>query len=175
MPERTEIEKYVRGLVSADITYRPLKSLGEKGVRRIDKKAEDLAGLLRKGEEKGNRIEARIEERPEEEKARTLNEGIDEFCKKYPPYGKILKGLIEEKRIERRNYLIYNIKEGYKLSEEDYIKILEEIGFNKREAASIYPHILAISERLGKAGENLERNILLKEQVKKSKARRKEK
>ncbi|MBI2046707.1 hypothetical protein HYT26_00890, partial [Candidatus Pacearchaeota archaeon] len=106
------------------------------------------------------------EEKPEEMKARTQNEGIDEFCKKYPQYGKILNGLIEEKRMGRCNYLVYRLKEGYKLSEEDYVKVIRDLGFDEREAAAIYSHILSYSERVGKAGESNERTILLKEQKK---------
>jgi hypothetical protein len=167
--ERTEVEKYVRWFIASDILYRTLKSLGEKGVRRLDKTATEISSLLRNESEIGDRIEAKIEELPEEEKARTINEGIDEFCKEYLEEGKKLKELIEEKRTERNNYLICRLKEGYKLAEEDYIRVLMDIGFGRREASAMYSHILSVSEKKGGADGNQERTILLKEQKSKKK------
>jgi len=163
MVERTEIEKFVRWLIASDILYRPLKSLGEKGIRRLDKTAKNIADLLKQEAEIGERVVVRIEER-EEAKARTLKEGIDKFSEKYPKHGEILKGLIKEERTKRNNYLIYGLKEKYKLAEEDYIQVMMDLGFTKREAAEIYPHILSISGRLEKASEHEEKSILLKEQ-----------
>jgi len=161
MVRRSELEKRVRGLIAADITYRVLKSLGEKGVRRLDKRAAEIVDLLGRGE-LNNRFYVRIE-RGLEEKARTMKEGINAFKKKYPSYGKILEGLIAEKRIERNKNLVYGLNEGYHLSEEDYIQIIMDLGFERREASAMYPHILAISERLEKADEQRERTILLSE------------
>jgi len=171
MPKRTEIEKYVRWMVASDILYRTLNNLGEKGIRRLDKTAKNIFDLLEKKEEIGSRVIARIEEL-DEMKARTTKEGINEFCKKYPKYGAILKELIEEKRLKRNKYLIYGLKSDYKLSEEDYIQVIMDLGFDKREASAIYPHILSYAQnkvKEGKAAENLERKILLKEQPKKKK------
>ena len=84
MTERTEVEKNVRLMIASDILYRPLKSLGEKGVRRIEKTAKSISALLKDGSETGERIFAKVEIKSEEEKARTINEGIKEFCSKYP-------------------------------------------------------------------------------------------
>jgi CRISPR/Cas system-associated protein endoribonuclease Cas2 len=162
MTERTEVEKNVRLLIASDILYRPLKSLGEKGVRRIEKTAKNISALLKDGSETGERIFAKIEVKSEEEKARTLNKGIEEFCKKYPKEGKILTGLIDEKRSQRNKYLTYGLMPDFKLGEEDYLSVMRDIGFERREASSIYPHVIAYSERLGKAYEQSERTILLK-------------
>jgi len=169
MAERTEIEKLVRWLIASDIVYRPLKSLGEKGVRRLDKTAGSIADLVQKKSEVGERVIARIEEKSEDEKARTVNEGIKEFRKKYPKYGDILKDIIDEKRSNRNKYLIYGLKQEYKLGEDDYLKVMEDLGFEKREASSMYPHIVSISERLKKANVYEERSILLKKQPSKKK------
>ena len=160
MVRRSELEKKVRGLIAADITYRVLKSLGEKGVRRLDKRAAEIVDLLDEGEEPNNRFYVRIEG-SQEEKARTMKEGINAFNKKYPRYGKILEGLIAEKRTKRNKNLVYGLNEGYNLSEEDYVQIMMDLGFERREASATYPHILAISERLEKADEQRERTILL--------------
>jgi hypothetical protein len=160
MPERTEIEKFVRWLISSDILYRPLKSLGEKGLRRLNKTAKEICDLLKEGEEIGERVFAKIEEK-EEEKARTLREGIDAFKKEYPKEGEILEKMISEKRKQSNKYLIYGLQENFKLGEEDYIRVMMDLGFERREASAVYPHIIAISERLGKAKAQVQRKILV--------------
>ncbi len=160
MVERSELEKRVRRLIAGDITYRVLKSLGDKGTRRLNKRAANIVELLEKGEEPNNRFFAEIKVIPEQ-KARTMKEGIDAFKQKYPNYGKILEGLIAEKRERKNKNLVYLLSKGYNLSEEDYVQVIMNLGFEKREASSMYPHILAISERLGKADEYKERTILL--------------
>jgi hypothetical protein len=53
------------------------------------------------------------------------------------------------------------LNKGYNLSEENYVQIIMDLGFERREASAIYPHILAISERLKKADEQMKRTILL--------------
>lgn len=159
--ERTDIEKDTRYLVAGDISYRILKSLGERGVRKLDKKAGEIDSLLKGDDDIGNSVYARVERR-DESKARTLEEGIEEFNKQYPDHCSILKGLIEEKRDKKKKFLVYGLKEGYKLGEEDYARVMMDLGFDRREANSIYPHIVAISDRLGKANEKAERTILLK-------------
>ena len=160
MVERSELENKVRRLIAGDITYRVLKSLGERGNRRLKKRAVEIVCLLKEGEEPNSRFYVEIE-RIKEEKARTMRGGINAFKKKYPNYGKILEGLIAEKRIKRNKNLVYRLNKGYKLSEEDYVQIMMDLGFEKREASAMYPHILAISERLEKADEQMERTILL--------------
>ena len=170
MPERTEIEKYARWLIASDIVYRPLKSLGEKGLRRLNKIAISIVDLLEKGEEEGERVFARIEI-SEKEKARTLNEGIEKFTQQYPRYGQILRGIIAEKRLERDKCLVYGLKPDYKLGEEDYLKVMVDLGFSRREASSIYPHIIAVSERMGKEKESAERSMLIPNERKKQKKR----
>jgi hypothetical protein len=169
MVERTEVEKLTRRLIASDILYRPLKSLGEKGVRRLDRVASNISDLLKDDSEMGERVTAKIEYRDEEEKARTLNEGIKEFSKKYPKYGSILEELIEEKRSKHNKYLVYKLNEGFKLGEDDYLSVMEDLGFERREASSLYPHIISFSERIGKSDIYGERNILLKKKEKKKK------
>jgi hypothetical protein len=159
MVKRSELEKKVRRLIAGDITSKVLKSLGDKGDRRLKKGAKEIVNLLGE-EEPNNRFYVGIE-RTEEEKARTLREGINAFKKQYGRYGNILEGLIAEKRIKRNKNLVYRLNKGYNLSEEDYIQIMMDLNFERREASAMYPHILAISERLKKANEQMKRTILL--------------
>lgn len=168
MVERTEIEKYVRKMISLDILYKPFSSLGDKGKRIAEKSARSIVDLIQVAEEKGKRIFARVEKK-DYQKARTLNEGINEFEKKYPKYGKILRDIIAEKRLKRNRYLIFGLQPGFNLAEEDYVRVMMDLGFDRRAASSIYPHIVAMSEKLGKASESEERSMLLPEKIKKKK------
>jgi hypothetical protein len=160
MPERTEVERSVRWLVASDILYRPLKSLGEKGLRRLDKTAKEISGLLKEGEEVGERVFARIE-REDEEKARTLREGINAFKKAYPKYGEILEAMIAEKRTRSNRYLVFGLQEGFILGEEDYIRAMMDLQFERREASAVYPHVITVSERLKKDEVQAPRRILI--------------
>jgi len=73
MVERSELENRARRLISGDITYRVLKSLGDKGIRRLDKMAGEIVGLL-ESEEPNNRFFSKVE-KTSEQKARTLRQG----------------------------------------------------------------------------------------------------
>ncbi len=162
MAERTEIEKRVRRLIASDITYRVLQNLGNKGIRNLDKKVTGILEYIVEKEIIGDRVFAEVVYEPEDKKARKISEAISIFKEKHTKYGKILQNLIDEKRKQESNYLIYGLKQGFKLSEEDYVQVMIDLGFEKREASSIYPHVLSISERLKKADEQAERKILIK-------------
>jgi len=102
MPERTEVEKYVRWMIASRPYFTELLvALEIRDLEDLTKQRNLSPELLRSKEELGNRVEARIEELEEEMKARTINEGIKVFSKKYPQYGKELREIIEEKRMER--------------------------------------------------------------------------
>jgi len=160
MAGRTELEKYVRHLIALDVLYKPLSSLGDKGKRRAEKSAKEISKLLKTDKEISERIFAKIDRR-DEEKARTLREGIDAFNKRYPKYGNLLEKMIEETRTRKDKYLVFGLNKGYKLSEDDYVGVMMDLGFTRREANETYPHIISISERLKKASEQAERTILI--------------
>ena len=159
MVTRTELETTVREMVAYDILSKPLSSLGQKAGRRRDKLAQESAGLLRQGDE-FERVIAYVEHR-DEEKARTMRDGIESFKDAYPRYGKILEGMIQDKRVESNRYLVYGVAKGCTLGVGEYRNVMKDIGLNPLEADAMYPHLLQISERLGKAGEYELRNILL--------------
>jgi len=160
MTERTDLEVTVRNMVAYDILSKPLTSLGHKADRRRDKLAGEAASLVRKNKEY-ERFVAYIETRDEEERARTLREGISAFSEEYPEYGSILEGMIQETRAVSNKYLVFGIKESFKLGAEDYRRVMRELGMSALESDSMYPHLLDISDRLKKAKETERRDILL--------------
>jgi len=159
MVQRNDLETVVRDMVAYDILSKPLSNLGDKAHRRRDKMAGEAAKLLSEGYT-AERITAYTEFR-DEERARTMREGISSFSEAYPRYGKILEGMIQDKRQQSNEYLVFGIQDGFKLGAEDYRRVMKDIGMTSREADAMYPHILDISDRLGKARENAIRDILL--------------
>lgn len=159
MVNRSELELSVRNMVAYDILSKPLTSLGQKADRRKDKVGKEISALLREGEQ-FERVVAHIERR-EEERARTLREGIEAFKEEFPKYGKALEEKIEVKRSRSNKYLVYGVADGFRLSADDYRRVMKDLGMNVVEADAMYPHLLQISDRLGKAGENSLRDILL--------------
>lgn len=159
MVNRNNLEVAIRDMVAYDILSKPLSNLGDKAYRRRDKLAAEAAEFVRVGYD-SERIVAYTEFK-DEEKARTLREGITAFKEAYPKYGKVLEGMIEEKRANNNEYLVFGIKTGFKLGAEDYRRVMKNLGMTSREADAMYPHLLDISDRLGKSRENAVRNILL--------------
>lgn len=159
MVKRSELENRVRELVGSDILYRVLESFGEKGSYRLRKRSKEIAQLLKKDKLKG-RFFARIET-DSELRARGIREGIEAFKRRHHKYGEILENLIEEERLKRNRYLVYGLNSRYRLSEREYLQVMKDLGFETRESSALYPHILAISERLGNADVHDERKILI--------------
>ena len=100
MSETTE--RQIIELIATDRIDIPISSMSGKLKRQKPKLAEaiDLGGRSRYN---GERVYARVESE-DREKARGMREGVEEFSRKFPQYGKILDGIIEEKRVERERF-----------------------------------------------------------------------
>ena len=159
MVSRTDLEVAVRDMVAYDILSKPFSSLGGKAYRRRDALAKKAAKLAKKEDER-DRFVAYVETR-DEERARTLREGIDAFTEEHPKYGEILEKMIVEKRQRSNRYFVFGVVDGFRLAAEDYRRVMKDLGMTTREADAMYPHLLDISDRLGKAKETEVRSILL--------------
>ncbi|GEM_PF-4828418 len=157
--KRSPLETTIRNMVACDILAKPLSSLGQKAKRRRDKLAHRAQGYIGQAS-KLTRAFARIEE-TEQEKARTLTEGIKVFKDQHPRSGKILESLIAETRAERCNELTYGININATLGVADYRSVMTDLGLTAREADAMYGHIIDIGDRLGKPDQYEERSILL--------------
>ncbi|MBU0894505.1 MAG: hypothetical protein KKF48_00925 [Nanoarchaeota archaeon] len=161
MPERTDIEKKVRRLIAADRTYRLLNNLGQKGVRNLNKRASEIDNLIKEKEKIGKRILVAVKQESESKYARSIRDAVDIFKKRHSKLGSELEKLISETREARSIFLTYSLKPDFNLSESDYVEVMKDLGFEEREAASMYPHILSIADRLKKPDEYVERKILI--------------
>jgi len=160
MDKRTEAEKAVRKLVAINDLKTPFSSLYQKAKKIENEFALGIQNYVAQGADFGNSIQARVE-KEENQKARGMREGIAEFEKKYPRHGKILNGLIEEKRTEKEIYLRYDLNNGYNLADSEYVSVMRDIGLTDAEAGSMYSRLIEISSRLKKKKEEGLRSILI--------------
>jgi hypothetical protein len=158
--ERTEPEKLVRKLVAMNDLRIPLSSLYQKN-KKIEKNyASGISNYVGQTADFGNSVSAYIE-KTEKQKARGMEDGIEEFSKQYPRYGNILKGLIDEKRAKSEVYLNYGLNQGYKLNDNEYISVMRDVGLTDEEASIMFPKLMDISARLKKKQKPGLRDILI--------------
>ena len=158
MPETTE--RQIIELIATDRIDIPISSMSGKLKRAKPKLAKSVDLSPYKGQSfAGERCYARIESE-ELMKARGMRDGIEEFANRHPQYGKILNGIIEEKRVERETYLYFGVQPGCRLTADDYMGVMQSLGFTEGTARSLYPELMDISYKLSrKRGE--ERSILI--------------
>ena len=156
MSETTE--RQIIELIATDRIDIPISSMSGKLKRQTPKLAEaiDLGGRSRYN---GERVYARVESE-DREKARGMRDGVEEFGRKFQHYGKILKGIIEEKRVESETHLYFGIQEGRRLTADDYIGVMQNLGFTESTARSLYPELMEISRNLSRKRDE-ERSILI--------------
>ena len=151
-------ERQIIDLIAADRIGIPLSSLDGKIKRMKPKLAENV---YVKDAFKGERVYARLETDDVTAKARTMKEGIATFSEQYPRYGKILEGMIAEERQARETNLYFGVNEGCRLTADDYLNVMQNLGFTEAGARSTYPVLMDVSRRISKARDGEERSIML--------------
>ena len=152
------MERKILELIAADRLDIPLSSMDQK-VRRIRMdKGREIADSI-DGRFLGERVYARAVDE-DKEKARGMKEAIAEFEQEYPKYGAVLRGKIAEKRILREKHLYFGVNEGRRLTSDDYMGIMTNLGLTPAVAASLYPDLMDISRKLAKARQE-ERSIIV--------------
>jgi hypothetical protein len=155
-----ELERSVIELIATDRLHMPISSMSGKLKRRQPKiaKALDLNEYEKNFE--GERVYARIEEE-DIMKSRTMKEGVEAFSDKYPRYGTILRGLIEEERAAKETHLYYGVNDGRRLTADDYIGVMTNLGFTEVTAQKLYPELMSISRGMKRKRQETERRILI--------------
>jgi len=153
------LERQIIELIATDRISIPIKSMSGK----FDRQKPKLGKLINLSEYENNfvgeRVYARIE-RGEQLKARTIRESIDKFSEEYPRHGKILNGYIEEKREDREINLYFGMNEECRLTEEDYLGVMENLGFTETTSKRLYPELMEISRKISRKRQE-ERSILI--------------
>lgn len=152
-----QLERRVIELIATDRIDIPISSISGKLKRKKPKLAKAIQ--LPKKSYEGERVYAIIKTE-DIMKARGIKEGIDLFEEKFPRYGRILRGLIEEKRTERETHLYFGMNEGRRLTTDDYVAVMTDLGFSEQTAESMYQELMSVSRRLSRKRDE-ERRILI--------------
>ncbi len=153
------VEEQLVKLVAMDRIEIPISSMSGKLKRQKPKLASDINLNEYGGKFKGDRVYARVEFE-DKLKARGMAEGIEEFTRQYPKYGELLAAIIEEKRSEGETHLYFGMNEGSRLSSEDYMGILMDLGFTETTARNLYPDLIEVSRKISKKRDE-ERRVLI--------------
>ncbi|MFA6022756.1 MAG: hypothetical protein WC781_01570 [Candidatus Pacearchaeota archaeon] len=155
-----KLETHIIELIATDRISIPIKSMAGKLDRAKPKLGYKVVESMELEDNYfGDRVYARISYE-DEMKARGMREGIEVFSEKFPRYGTILNGIIEEKRAEKEKHLYFGMNEGCKLTAGDYREVMAGLGFNSNESEQLYPRLMEISRKLSRA-RNEERSILV--------------
>lgn len=156
---RQETERQVLDLLATERIYRPISSIEGKLKRARPKiaKAIDLNG---RKSFNGERAYAYINEVPGT-KARGLKEGVDKFCEEFPKHGETLRAYIAEERTTRETNMHFGMYDGRRLTSEDYMDVMTNMGFSETTSERLYPELMEVSRNLARKRGDVERSILI--------------
>jgi hypothetical protein len=147
MTTNETLERQVIDLIAADRIFMATSSMDNK-LKRIRPKlarAVDLTGNRYSGE----RVFANLENE-EGSKARGMKYAIDEFSRRHPNYGAELRGLVAEQRIFAEPTLYFGMQEGRRLTADDYLGVMANLGFTETQSRALYGPLLDTSRSLAK-------------------------
>lgn len=155
-----ELERKIIEVIATDRVDVPISSMSGKLKRRKPKLAKGVDLSNYDNYYEGGRVWARAEY-SDKMKARGMKEGIEKFEESHPRYGKILREYIEEERVIRETHLTFGMQDGCKLTSQDYIGVMENLGFTPSTAERLYPELLDISRKLSRKRQEYERSVLI--------------
>jgi hypothetical protein len=139
-------EKNIRKLVAYDNLDLPLCAVHNRMDRKHKKLAASLQDPIDAGDDFGEAIvNIRYDNK---QKSRAISEAVDEFVNKYPTEGRELQKMIAVKRTMRETYLEYGMPEGKRISSQEYIEAMTDVGLTEAQAKSFYPQALELSRTL---------------------------
>ena len=155
-----DTERQIIELIATDRVDKPISSMSGKLKRAKPKLARDIDLSIHGGSFEGDRVYARICEE-DKMKARGMREGIKIFSDAYPRYGKILDGMIEEKRTSREKHFYFGMCEGCRLTSGDYMGVMAGLGFSEATSRGLYKELIDISHRMARKRDEGERSVLI--------------
>jgi len=153
-----ETERQLINLIAADRIYMPISSLDGKLKRMRPKLAE--AVQMPDTSFIGERVYARVQDNSVQQ-SKGMRDAVNEFSTKFPEYGAILEGMIAEKREVKETALCFGVREGSRLAAQDYMEVMQNLGFNERNAIRVYPELMDTCRKLSRARDYRERSILI--------------
>jgi len=153
------VERQVIGLIAADRISIPVRSMGNKLYNKRPKLAKAIDLSWFDEDFVGDRVYARIE-KGETIKARGMKNGIEKFEENFPRHGEILRGYIAEEREAREVSMYFGVNDGCRLTSDDYMEVMEDLGFTEMTARRLYPELMNISRNLSRKRDE-ERSVLI--------------
>lgn len=154
------LERQIIELIATDRIHMPISSMEGKLKRQKPKLAKEIDLSEYKNKFVGERVYARIETDDSTQKARSMSEAVNKFAEKYSRHGKILKGMIEETRQAKESNIYFGVNSGCRLTADDYLGVLTNLGFSDVRAKGLYEDLIAISRNLSKKRDE-ERSVLV--------------
>jgi len=158
--EQEQVEKQLIQIVATDRIYRPISSIDGKLKRKREKLANSVDLSEFDNDFQGERVYARIEDN-EVQKARGMRDAVEMFKENHPREGKILEGYIQETRKVRERHLVFDTYAGKRISAEDYMKVMTDMGFTEPTARNFYPELMDVSRKIARSREDGERSLML--------------
>lgn len=152
------IERQLISLIATDRIEIPISSMSGKLKRQKPELARELAEGF-SVRYSGERAYARVVHE-DKMKARGMKEGIEAFSKDYPKYGFIVQRYIDEKRAEKETHLYFGMKEGCRITADDYREVMTNLGFTSAMAEELYPALMDVSRKISKQRGD-ERTVLI--------------
>lgn len=153
-----QLERQLVGLIAADRLDIPISSMSGKLKRMKPKLARAIE--LPSGSYQGERVYARVEAE-DRLRARTMSEAVTEFCEAYQAPGRVLTQMIEDKRAVTETYLHFGMQPGCRLTSDDYLGVMADMGFTEAQARNLYGPIMDASRQIAKKRDEGERTILI--------------
>ena len=151
------LERQIIQLVAADRFHIVSSSLDGKLKRRKEKMAEAIG--IGKTQYAGERVYARVEVE-DKLKSKRMADAVAEYCEKYPAPGKILTQMIEDERSISETHLYFGVNAGCRLTADDYLTVMSDLGFTEKQAAGLYEPLINSSRAIAKKRDE-ERSILI--------------
>ncbi len=152
-----QLERQLIGLIAVDRFHIVASSLDGKLKRRKENLA--IAIDLPKGKFNGERAYARIEF-DDKLKSRTMTDAVAAYCEAYPKEGKVLTQMIEDQRSSRETYLSFGVNPGCRLTADDYLGVMADLGFTDGQAKTLYGPLIGTSRAIEKKRDE-ERSVLI--------------
>ncbi len=159
-----QVERQIIELIATDRIDKPISSMSGKLKRKKPKLARAIDLGQWNGSFEGDRAYARLEE-SEGSKARGMKEGVAKFAEEFPRYGDILAGYIAEQRVIRETDLYFGMNEGCRITSNDYMGVMTDLGFTEATARDLYPELMDVSRNLAKQRDEGERSILVNQVI----------
>ncbi len=152
------IERQIIELVATDRLYTPVSSMSGKLERKRPKLAEAIE-IPRGTRFNGERVYARVEVE-DKMKARTISNAVAKYCEEHPAEGKVLTQYIEDERAGSETHLYFGMQEGKRLTAEDYLGVMRNLGFTEGTARGLYAELIEVSRALARKRDE-ERSVLI--------------